>query len=171
MEMEFKLHTLAEVEFLAKKLHQEIKPCPNRATIIGLYGDLGAGKTTFTKFLAVEYGIEDQITSPTFILERSYALSNKLTNVSNKSNKSTESTDMNKTSFTRFIHIDAYRLNDGSSVEALKLAEKLADPKALIVIEWPEFLKDLSLNEQIKIYFRHVDGGDEALIRDIAVCR
>ena len=88
------------------------------ATLIVLQGDLGAGKTTFTKALARELGVEDVVQSPTYVLMKSYPIK-----------------------FGRFnalIHIDAYRLDAPEQFASLKPETFLSDPHALVVVEWPD---------------------------------
>ena len=71
-----------------------ILPKPStKARVIGLYGNLGAGKTTFTKKLVATLGGSDSVVSPTFILERDYNLSNNL-------------------GIEILAHIDAYRFDE-----------------------------------------------------------
>lgn len=88
------------------------------ATVILLEGDLGAGKTTFTKELAGALGIErENVHSPTFILKKEYpALHQK---------------------WKRLIHVDAYRFTHPDEAKVLRLEEDLKDAHALVVIEWP----------------------------------
>ena len=81
--------------------------------VILLNGDLGAGKTTFTKFLAKSLGIESNVTSPTFTIVKEY--------VGSKLN---------------LYHIDMYRLEADSDVEYLGTDEMLKDKNAITVIEW-----------------------------------
>lgn len=88
------------------------------AKLLLLEGDLGAGKTTFTKTLGKALGIPyDDIHSPTFILKKEYKTSHP--------------------SFRKLVHIDAYRFDDPSESEILKLEDDLQDKNTLIVIEWP----------------------------------
>jgi tRNA threonylcarbamoyl adenosine modification protein YjeE len=47
---------------------------PDRATVLFLQGNLGSGKTTFTQLLAKEIGVVDDVVSPTFVIERRYAV-------------------------------------------------------------------------------------------------
>jgi len=114
------------------------------ARVIGLYGNLGAGKTTFTKKLALALGGTDSVVSPTFILERDYNLSNKL-------------------SIETLAHIDAYRFDDEKEGEVLKIASRLKDPKLLYVIEWQENLGEL-MPTHIKIFFEHT-GSDKKKVK------
>ena len=107
------------------------------ATVVGLHGDLGAGKTAFTKCVAKILGVKEEITSPTFVIEKIYPLSNQL--------------------FANLIHIDAYRLEKGEEILNLNWKEICADSKNLILIEWPENVADVMPKNYIKINFKFVD--------------
>ncbi len=88
------------------------------AKLLLLEGDMGAGKTTFTKALGKSLGIPyDDIHSPTFILKKEYRTTHP--------------------AFKKLIHIDAYRFEDKSEAEILKLENDLSSDSNLIVIEWP----------------------------------
>jgi len=92
------------------------------AKLLHLEGDLGTGKTTFTKELAAHLGIDkDDVQSPTFILKREYLSAHPR--------------------IRRLIHIDAYRFLDEEEGKALRLKDDLLDPRNLVVIEWPEKMK------------------------------
>lgn len=82
--------------------------------IILLEGELGAGKTTFTKGLAKALGITKEITSPTFIMMREYEGRLKL------------------------FHYDLYRINEEDEMEELGLKEPLYE-NGVCVIEWNKF--------------------------------
>lgn len=105
------------------------------ARVLGLYGNLGAGKTTFTKMLAKSLGATDSVVSPTFILERDYILSNNL-------------------GIETLAHIDAYRFDDMAEAQVLKIESRLRDKKLLYVIEWPENLGG-HMPLHTKIFFDH----------------
>ncbi len=105
----------------------------NQACIISLKGNLGAGKTTFSQALAKELGIEENITSPTFVIQKKYEIKN----------KENETRDLQ--SFKTLIHVDAYRLEGNieyiqREISLLKLNEEFKDPSNLILFEWPERL-------------------------------
>ena len=85
--------------------------------VIGLSGDLGAGKTTFVRGLAQAWGVEQPVTSPTFNLFVSY--SGRIRNL---------------------VHLDAYRLDRANALDDLMVEDFLSPPWAF-VIEWPENLK------------------------------
>ncbi|MBP6888179.1 MAG: tRNA (adenosine(37)-N6)-threonylcarbamoyltransferase complex ATPase subunit type 1 TsaE [Candidatus Pacebacteria bacterium] len=108
-----------ELEDLAEDVIKTLsKHEGENAKLLLLEGDLGAGKTTFTKTLGKMLGIPyDDIHSPTFILKKEYTTNHNV--------------------FKKMIHIDAYRFEDPSEAEILKLEDDLISPANLIVIEWP----------------------------------
>lgn len=99
-------------ETFAKKL--------SGGTIVLLYGDLGAGKTTFTQGLAKGLGVEKRIISPTFVIIRTYVVRNR------------------ESKF--FYHVDLYRLEKESEIEGTGLLDIIKQENAIVVIEWPEKL-------------------------------
>ena len=121
------------------RLVNTLAPHKDSATILALSGDLGAGKTTFAQGIARALGVTDQVTSPTFVIEKIYQLQDQ--------------------AFARLIHIDAYRLNDPHELEVLGWKEIIADPKNLIIIEWPEKVADLIPENATRISF---DGTGES---------
>ncbi len=114
------------------------------ATVVALYGDLGAGKTTLTKEIARQLGIKENVNSPTFVLIKSYEL--RVTNLpAGKAGYE----------FKKLIHIDAYRFDSEKELEHLGWEKMIADQTNLIFIEWPERVKKLIPKDAIKIYLEH----------------
>lgn len=103
--------------------------------IIVLNGDLGAGKTTFTKFLAKEIGVTENISSPTFTIFKHY--------VGSKFNLN---------------HFDVYRLHSGMEAIESGLEEFIfCDTSTISVIEWGENIKDILNDNCIYIEIIRVD--------------
>lgn len=109
----------------------------SQALIVGLHGDLGSGKTTFSQSVAEALGVEQRVTSPTFVIEKIY-----------------ETTD---DVFKKFIHIDAYRLEGGKELNALDFEQICADSHNLIFIEWPEKVADILPENMFNMYFEFID--------------
>lgn len=103
--------------------------------ILALFGDLGAGKTTFTQGFAEGLGIKDKVISPTFIIMRQYPLPEKK---------------------AYFNHIDLYRLDQINQLEEIGLSEIFADPKNIVLIEWAEKLGNLLPKNATKIKFKQI---------------
>lgn len=91
--------------------------------ILCLHGDLGAGKTTFTKGLARGLGIENDIKSPTFALMNIYPVP--------------------KNKKLNFVHIDTYRLKSENELLEIGVLDYLGLPDYIVVIEWPEKIQNI----------------------------
>ncbi len=133
--------SLEETENIAREFLEKISPKESSATVVGLYGNLGAGKTAFTKAVAKVLGVSDNVTSPTFVIEKIYDLSN----VVHRTHK-----------FDFLIHIDAYRLEKEEELLHLGWEEIISEPKNLILIEWPERVSGI-MPEHIRVRFRTLD--------------
>ena len=125
-----------EAERLLFSLTSSLAP-QSGAVVIGLYGELGAGKTSFVQALAKILGVSQNVTSPTFVIEKIYKLDN---------------SKLNNGRFNRLIHIDAYRLKDSRELKALDWDTIVSDPKNLIVIEWADTVEDILPKDTKKIY-------------------
>lgn len=88
--------------------------------VIVLIGDIGAGKTTFTKGLARAMGISEDVQSPTFTVSRVYETARGV----------------------MLAHYDFYRLSDPGIMRA-ELAEAVHDPATATIIEWSEIVADV----------------------------
>ena len=123
----------------AKRLAAGLKP----PTHILLYGDLGAGKTLFTKGLCDGFGAADidEVTSPTFTLINQYA------------------------GGVRIYHIDLYRIETGK-LEGLGLEEIFDDPEAAVIIEWAERLGNFETPGAVRVFLSYVDDHS----RKIEIC-
>jgi tRNA threonylcarbamoyladenosine biosynthesis protein TsaE len=126
-----------DLSMLAEKVEQELSSLRHdKAAVILLEGDLGAGKTTFTKALAGKLGIEQSdVHSPTFILKKEYPVRHPR--------------------FRKLIHVDAYRFTHPDEAQVLRLEEDLKDPNSIIVVEWPSRMSHLK--SDIDIEFRVQD--------------
>lgn len=134
--MKYTVNNLQELETVAHTFVSSLKPS-SAATLVSLKGNLGAGKTTFTQMVAKIMGVEETVTSPTFVIEKIYKLKDK--------------------PYEHLIHIDAYRLESGKELETLGWHEMAVNPKNCIFIEWPEKVADLSLSFSYTISFEFIN--------------
>jgi len=125
----------------------------NHATVLALQGDLGAGKTIFTKSLARILGITESVTSPTFVIQKTFSISNKNLVTENKTLVETFSNN----SFAQLIHIDSYRLDLSAELAHLGWHDLLNQKENLIVVEWPERIADILPVQYVLLKFAHVD--------------
>ncbi|MDO9399510.1 MAG: tRNA (adenosine(37)-N6)-threonylcarbamoyltransferase complex ATPase subunit type 1 TsaE [bacterium] len=118
--MKYYTKTAEETLVLAKKFTKELKG----GEVIGLIGNLGAGKTLFTKGIATELGIKKNITSPTFVLMKIY--------------------QVNEHKQIKFlVHIDAYRIKSANDLTAIGANEYFNQPDTITIIEWADKIKKI----------------------------
>lgn len=106
-----------------------------RGRIIALSGELGSGKTTFVKGLARGLGLRHKIKSPTFVIFSVYPLRRKKQN---------------------FYHFDLYRLATSQELEHLGFWDIIKNQNNIIVLEWPEKIKNSLPAKTQYIHFSHV---------------
>lgn len=129
--------SLSEIDSIAEDFLANIKSSKRNATVIGLRGNLGSGKTTFVQSLAKHLGIKEQITSPTFIIEKVYP-----TTYAN---------------FDNVVHIDTYRLDGVDDLKTLGFETVISDTHNLVLIEWPEKVESILPEDKLMVDFRFVD--------------
>lgn len=95
---------------------------------IELVGDVGAGKTTFTKGLALGMGITEPIQSPTFTISRVYETLHGL----------------------RLAHYDFYRLNE-AGIMSDELQETTGQPTTVTVVEWAEIVQGVLPEDRLRL--------------------
>ena len=123
---------------------EEIGGQISEGMVLELIGDVGAGKTTFTKGLAKGLGISETVQSPTFTISRVYE-GGKLT----------------------LSHYDFYRLNDYGIME-MELAENLSNPKNVTVVEWAGDLAEILPKKHLKLVFESLNENQRKVkVREV----
>ena len=104
------------------ELGKEIAAGLQGGDVLGLIGELGAGKTALTQGIASGLGVKQILNSPTFVIMKTYPLP--------------------KGAGAKILaHVDTYRLNSYQELEAIGLGEYLADKEAITIIEWADKIK------------------------------
>src|SRR3990167_6249009 len=103
-----------------KNLGQKFGKSLKSGDIVLLYGDLGAGKTTFVQGLARGLNITDRILSPTFVLLRTHSVPDNDIKILN--------------------HIDLYRIEGKEALDSLGLIETIKESGSITIIEWADRL-------------------------------
>jgi len=134
--MEYKITTKCEEETMEIAQNLESEKFPGM--ILCLIGDLGSGKTIFTKGFATGLGIEENITSPTFNIIKEYT-----------------GGEMN------LYHMDLYRLN--GDVKNLGLDEYFTRD-GIVIIEWADMIEEYLPEERLDIKFRVIDEDTRVLV-------
>ena len=122
----------ASVEFLKRNPANKV---------IALYGEMGAGKTTFTKALCKVLGVVDGVNSPTFTLINEYRTKGGET----------------------IYHFDFYRII--KLEEAFDIGfEEFAESGNLCIIEWPEKIEQILPSDTLRVKISVLDDGKRELI-------
>ena len=130
----------AETIFLGEKCGELLAA----GDVLVLTGDLGAGKTQFTKGIARGMGITADVTSPTFTIEMVY-----------------------EGGVMPLYHFDLYRLNDSSQLDDIGLFDAM-ESDGPTVIEWGEQFADDIGDERVDVFISRLDGADDANATDAA---
>lgn len=104
--------------------------------VIELVGDVGVGKTTLVKGIGHGLKIDDEVQSPSFTISRVYDARDGL----------------------RLHHYDFYRLGD-AGVVSFELAESIADPEVITVVEWGDTVQDVLPEERCRIEIAYTPDG------------
>lgn len=133
-----KIHSEQEMLNFGRDFAHTLKTGSN---LIELIGDVGAGKTTFTRGLAEGLGIKESITSPSFTISKTYALP----------------------TGGNLIHYDFYRLSDpGLMLD--DLTENLSDPANIIIVEWADTVKNFLPENRQKIEIKYLEDDTREVI-------
>ena len=135
-----KIETKNESETLkfGKKLASLLK----RGDTIVLTGDLGSGKTKLTEGILSFFGLENEISSPTFTIVNEYKKEN-----------------------INIYHFDVYRLSDSSEFYAIGGEEYFEN--GICIIEWGELIEDALPSDYIHIVFEKYDSNENIRILNI----
>lgn len=133
--MEYKYISKNEMDTIELAENIESEKFPNM--IICLDGELGSGKTIFTKGIAKAMGITETITSPTFTIIKEY------------------------NGELPLYHMDVYRLDGNTDGVGI---EEYFEKGGVVVIEWAATIKDILPSEYLHIKFKVIDENKRTLI-------
>ncbi len=126
--MKYIVNSLSETKTVAENFAKKLKS----GDLVVLNGDLGAGKTTFSRFVLESSGVRDTINSPTFSILKTYE------------------------GDIRFHHFDTYRITTEEAIEA-GFDEVLEDDDSVILIEWSENIEPLLKKNKIIVNIKWLD--------------
>jgi len=142
--MEFFSRSLRETNKAAGHFLARLSPRPGGATVVGLRGELGSGKTTFVQAVGRLLHLKEKITSPTFVIIKTY--------------------DLRFCAYRKLVHVDAYRLKDSGELKKLRWLEITGDQKNLVFVEWPEHVRNVLPAGTIFIDFEFLDETSRKII-------
>lgn len=137
--LKINVKNLEDTDRLAEKFAEIIL---NTGGLICLYGDIGAGKTTFVKYLARHLGIQEKVTSPSFVILNEY-----------------------HSGQIDLYHFDLYRLErEGLKSVLDELHEYTENEKAVTLIEWAEFSSGDLPPERLEIQIKYLSETEREFI-------
>ncbi len=138
-EKRFKTRSVEGTLALGATLAEILKP----PMLVILRGEVGAGKTTLVKGIAAALGaaVEEDVTSPTFTLVHEY-----------------------ENERVHLFHLDLYRLETEEQIAVLGLDEMLAEPNALVLVEWGERFESVIAMATGEIAMEQGENDDRGLI-------
>lgn len=134
--MNKKHEQIFQVAELAQVAQAIMNGCQHTA-VITLSGTLGAGKTTLAIEMLRQWGITDEMQSPTYTYMQAYK---------NKEGQ-------------QFYHFDLYRLQDKEAFLFAGFDEFLYQKNSIVLIEWPDIIQDLLKNDVCNIQLTYVDDA------------
>jgi len=126
--MKIKICNLEDSKIIAKIIAKNL----SKGSVLCLDGDLGAGKTTLTQFIAKEFGVDEYVTSPTFTIIKEYE------------------------GVLPFYHMDVYRIDSVDDMYDLGYEEYIYSD-GVCVIEWSQKISNILPSNRINIYIQRTD--------------
>ena len=123
-----KVLTFSQIDELAKKLANYVE----ENTVIALIGELGTGKTSFTKTFAKEFGVKENLKSPTFNYVLEY-LSGRMP----------------------LYHFDVYRINDSEEIYEIGFEDYIGEDGSVVIIEWADKILDEMPEDAVFVEINH----------------
>jgi len=122
------------------ELASEIATKLKGGEILALTGELGAGKTVFSKGLAKALGVEANVISPTFNLVKSYKIEKKDSNIK------------------QFLHADLYRLNSREEAIDIGFLDDFSKEDTICLIEWADKFKNIFPEQTVWVEIEHIEN-------------
>jgi tRNA threonylcarbamoyladenosine biosynthesis protein TsaE len=135
----------AELVDFAGKVAARLRDARCWPLIVGLRGELGAGKTTWVRSLLRGLGYAARVPSPTYTLLENYAVGD-----------------------LTVVHLDLYRLASEGELENLGLRDWLAAPATWVLVEWPDRAPGLAVRSDVMLRLEDRGGSARRLIAEAA---
>ena len=139
--MEIVAANTEQTQKFAEEIASKLKP----GNIVALYGDLGAGKTTFVSMVTKALGFTDRVQSPTFVVSRIYSGGGPASGIK------------------CIHHLDLYRMQDSGDVKDLGMEGYLNQPDSLTFIEWPEVAEKYLPEKSVRIFFEILSENERKI--------
>ncbi|KKS02686.1 MAG: P-loop hydrolase family protein [candidate division WWE3 bacterium GW2011_GWF2_41_45] len=139
--MEIVAANTEQTQKFAQEIALKLKP----GNTVALYGDLGAGKTTFVSMVTKALGFSDRVQSPTFVVSRIYSGGGSSSDI-------------------KYVHhLDLYRMHDSGDVKELGMEDYLNQSDSVTFIEWPEVAEKYLPEKTIRIFFEILSENERKI--------
>ena len=138
MTLSFISKNVNDTEQLAQKFASVVK---ETGAFVCLLGDVGAGKTAFTKFVCKYLNVQEKVTSPSFVILNEY-----------------------KSGDIPIYHFDLYRLENEGVSTIINELEEYSEGKILTLIEWAEFSQNSLPFDRIEININYIDETEREFV-------
>lgn len=128
---------LTDTKKFAEVILDKVQSGNREATVIAFHGNLGAGKTTLVQSIGKILGVRESMQSPTFLLMKRYQTQSE--------------------KFSSLVHVDAYRIENESEMDALRFRDVLKEKNTLVCVEWPEKISSFIPLDAWKIDLSFID--------------
>lgn len=137
MERTYLLKGQEETRRAAEKLAQSLTP----GDVVCLYGELGAGKTTFCQGALKALGVKERVTSPTFTILQQY-----------------QGKDF------PVYHFDVYRVHDPEELFEIGFEECMEGRRGVCFVEWAGLVEELLPENAIRVFLSYEEDGEEGRV-------
>jgi tRNA threonylcarbamoyladenosine biosynthesis protein TsaE len=135
-----------ETRRIAEEFALKLSIKETRATVVGLIGELGVGKTLFVQRAAWVLGVRGRMLSPTFLIARAYPLPR-------------------RSSFKKLYHLDAYRIKNKRDLDNIHFFRILESSRAVVFIEWADRIRRYLPKDAYIIRMKHGKSSQERNIK------
>lgn len=129
---------LNNTDKLAKRFTSSVSDC---GAFVSMFGDVGAGKTAFVKFVCKHLNVIEKVTSPSFVIINEY-----------KSGK------------LPVFHFDLYRLENEGISTIINELEEYSEGKILTFVEWANFSQDTVPFDRIELTINYIDENSREFV-------
>lgn len=153
--LQFKTRSPEETKKITEHLLQKAgnsQPNPKNALVVVLTGELGAGKTNLTQGVGDLFGIDRNITSPTFVIMKRYSI------------KEAHQTKVPNRQLKDLYHFDCYRVHSSEELVDLGWEDIVKDKNNIVFVEWGERVKDILPEDSVWVTMDSTSENERKIV-------
>ncbi len=138
MSLSFLCKDISDTEILAEKFAKIVN---DTGAFVCLFGEVGAGKTAFTKFVCKYLNVKEKVTSPSFVILNEY-----------------------KSGIIPVYHFDLYRLEKEGINTVINELDEYSEGKILTFVEWAQFSQNAVPFDRIDLLINYIDENKREFV-------